>query len=146
MQLLSKFNKGIRFLLCVIDIYNKYTRAIPLKDKNDITITNAFQKILDESGHKPNKIWLDKGSQFYHRSMKSWLEDNGIEIFAARSEDKSAVAERFIRILKNNIYKYMASTSKNVYIDKLDDIVNTCNNAYNNTMKPVDVKSSTYIY
>ena len=74
MQLISKCNKGFRFLLCVIDIYNKYAWFIILKDKNRISITNTFQKILDESNHKPNKIWIDKGSEFYNRTMKSWLE------------------------------------------------------------------------
>ena len=73
MQLISKFNKGFRFLLCVIDICSKYTWVVPLKDKKGITITNPFQKILDESNRKPNKIWVDKGSEFYNRSMKSWL-------------------------------------------------------------------------
>ena len=67
MQLISKFNKGSRFLLCAIDIYSKNTWVIPLKDKKGITITNAFQKILDESNRKPNKIGVDKGSQFYNR-------------------------------------------------------------------------------
>ena len=70
MQLLNKFNKWIRFLLCAIDIYSKYAWAIPLKDKKGIIITNAFQKILDESNFKPNEIWVDKGSEFYNRSMK----------------------------------------------------------------------------
>ena len=74
MQLISKSNKGFRFLLCVIDIYSKYACVIPLKDKKGITITNAFQKFLKESNRKPNKIWVDKGSEFYNRSMKSWLE------------------------------------------------------------------------
>ena len=74
MQLISKFNKGFRFLFCVIDIYIKYVWAIPLKDKKGNTITNTFQKILDKSNHKPNKIWVNKGSKFYNRSMKSWLE------------------------------------------------------------------------
>ena len=64
MQLISKFNKGFRFLLCVIDIYSKYAWVIPLKDKKGITISNAFHKILDESNHKQNKIWVDKGSEF----------------------------------------------------------------------------------
>ena len=62
MQLISKFNKGFRFLLCVIDIYSKCAWAIPLKDKTGVTITNAFQNILDKSNRKPNKIWVDKGS------------------------------------------------------------------------------------
>ena len=74
MQLINKFNKGFLFLLSIIDIYSKYAWVIPLKDKKGITITNAFQKILDKSNCKPNKIWVDKGSEFYNRSMKSWLE------------------------------------------------------------------------
>ena len=72
MQLTSKFNKGISFLLCVIDIFSKYAWVVPLK----VTNTNAFQKILTESNCKPNKIWVDKESEFYNRSMKSWLEKN----------------------------------------------------------------------
>ena len=84
MQLISKFNKEFRFLLCVIDIYSKYVWVIPLKDKNGITITNAFQKNFDESNRKPNKIRVDKGSVFYNRLMKSRLgkiEYQNIKIF-----------------------------------------------------------------
>ena len=66
MQLINKFSKGFRFLLCVIDIYSKYAWVILLKNKNCITITNAFQKLLKESNRKPNKIWVDKGSAFYN--------------------------------------------------------------------------------
>ena len=74
MQLISKFNKGFKFLLYFIDIFSKYPLVIPLKDKKGITITNASQKILGKYNYKPNKIWVDKGSEFYNRSMKSWLE------------------------------------------------------------------------
>ena len=72
MQLLSKFNIGFRFLLRVIDIFSKYAWVVPLKDKKDISIVNAFQKILKESDRKPNKIWLDKGNEFYNCSFKKW--------------------------------------------------------------------------
>ena len=65
-------------MLCVIGIYSKYSWVIPLKDKKGITITNASQKILKESNRNPNKLWFDKGSEFYNRSMKSWLEKSGI--------------------------------------------------------------------
>ena len=71
-QQISKFNKGFRFLLCVINIDSKYAWVIPLKDKKENTIINAFQKILDESNSKPYNIWVDKSSEFYNRSMKSW--------------------------------------------------------------------------
>ena len=68
---MSKFNKGFRFLLCAIDIFSKYTWVFPLKDKKGISIVNAFQKILDKSGRKPNEIWVDKGSEFYNNSFKN---------------------------------------------------------------------------
>ena len=56
MQLISKFNKGFRFLLCVIDIFSKYAWVVPLKDKKGVSIVDAFQKILNDSNRKPNKI------------------------------------------------------------------------------------------
>ena len=80
--------------------------------------------VLKVSNRKLNKIWVDKGSKFFNRSMKSWLEKNNIDIYSSQFEGKSVVTERFIRTLKNNIYKYMTSISKNLHIDKLDGIVN----------------------
>ena len=71
-----------------------------LNDKKDITITYDFQKILRESNGNTNKIWVDKGSEFYNKSIKPWLEDNGIEMYSTRIEGKSVIAERFIRTLK----------------------------------------------
>ena len=73
MQFTSKYNKGIRFALCVIDIFSKYAWVIPLKDKKRITIANVFQKKLNDSKRKLSKICVDKGKEFYNRSMKSWL-------------------------------------------------------------------------
>ena len=70
MQLLSRYNKGIRFLLCVIDIFSKYAWVVPLKDKKGISIVKAFQSILKQSNRKPNKIWVDKGSEFYNAYFK----------------------------------------------------------------------------
>ena len=149
MQLLSKYNKGIRFLLCVIDIFNKYAWVAPLKDKKGIRIVKAFQIILKQSNRcveetstqhvKPNKIWVDKGPEFYNAYFKKWLRDNDIFMYSTHNEGKSVVTERFIRTLKSKIYKYMTSISKNVYIKY--------NNTYHNTikMKPIDVKDNTYI-
>ena len=130
MQLLSKFSKGFRFLLCIIDIFSKYAWVISLKDKKGISIVNAFHKILNESNRKPHKIWVDKGSEFYNNSFKKWLDDNGIEMYSTNNEGKSVIAEIFIKTLKNKTYKYMTTISKNVYIDKLDDIVKEYNNKY----------------
>ena len=74
MQLISRFNKGFRFLLCVIDIFSKYAWVVPLKDKKGVSIVDAFQKILDDSNRKPNKIWVDKGSEFYNSSFKKMVK------------------------------------------------------------------------
>ena len=146
MQLISKFNKGFRFLLCVIDNFSKYAWVAPLKDKKGLSIVDAFQKIIDDSNRKPNKTWVDKGGEFYNNYFKKWLKDNDVETYSINNEGKSVVAEKFIRTLKTKIYKYMTPVSKNVYIDKLDDIASEYNNTYHRTtnMKPVDVKDNTY--
>ena len=147
MQLISKLNKGFRFLLCVIDIFSKFAWVVPLKYIIGISIVDAFQKILDKSGGKPNKILADKGSEFYNNSFIKWLKDKDIEVFSIHNEVKTVVAEGFIRTLKTKIYKYLALMSKNVYIDKLDDIVGEYHNTYHRTikMKPFDVKDNTHI-
>ena len=90
---------------------------------------------------------VEKGSEFYNNSFKKWLQDNDIVMYSTNKEGKLVIAERFIRTLKNKIYKYMTAISKNVYIDKLDDIVKEYNNTYHTSikMKPVDVKDNTYI-
>ena len=118
-----------------------------MKDKKGVTITNAFQKILDNSTRKPNKIWVDKGSEFFNNSFKKWFKDNHTEMYSAHNEGKSVAAKIFIKTIKTIIYKCMTLISKNVYTNKLDDIVNEYNITYHTTvkMKPVDVKDNTNI-
>ena len=136
MQSSSRKNKGIKYLLCAIDLYSKYAFVIPLKDKKGISIANAFNKIIKQSKRKPNKIWVDQGSEFYNNNFKKWLSDNNIIMYSTYNEGKSVVAERFIRTLKNKLYKHMTATGKNVYYDVLDDVVNK----YNNTKHRVLLK------
>ena len=145
MQSLSKYNKGIRYLLCAVDLFSKYAWVVSLKDKRGSSIANAFQKIISE-GRKPNKIWVDQGSEFYNQSFKDFLKINNIEMYSTYNEGKSVVAERFIRTLKNKIFKHMTAVSKNVYFDVLDDIVNKYNNKFHRTikMKPIDATSDSY--
>ena len=133
-QLISKYNKGIKYSLCVIDLFSKYAWVVPLKNKKGVSIGNAFQSILDNSKRKPNKIWVDQGSEFYNNVFKKWLKDNNIEMDSTYNEGKSVVAERFIRTLKNKIYKHMTAISKNVYFDVLDDIFDKYNNTYHKTI------------
>ena len=146
MQLISKYNKGIKYLLCVIDGFSKYACVAPSKDKKGVSIVNAFQKILDSSKTNPNKIWVDQGSEFYNNIFKKWLKDNDINMYSTCNEGKSVVAERFIRTLKNRIYKHMVAISKNVYFDVLDDIVDEYNNKYHKTikMKPIGVGDDSF--
>ena len=148
MQSLSKKNKGIKYILCVIDLYSKYAFVIPLKDKKGISITNAFDKIIKQFKRKPNKLRVDQGSEFHNRVFKKWLSDNDIIMYSTFNEGKSVVAERFIRTLKNKLYKHMAATGKNVYYDVLDDIVNEYNNTKHSTikMKLMDVKDNKRVY
>ena len=130
MQSLSRQNKGIKHLLCVIDLYSKYAFVIPLKDKKGISILNVFDKIIKQYNRKPNNIF------------KEWLSDNDIIMYSTYNEGKSVVAERFIRTLKSKLYKHMTAIGKNVYCDVLDDVVNKYNNTKHSTinMKPIDVR------
>ena len=146
MQLLSKFNKRIKYLLCVIDLFSKYAFVVPLKDKKGVSIVNAFQSILDKSRRKPNKIWVDQGSEFYNHNFKKWLANNDISMYSMYNEGKSVFAERFIRTLKNKSYKHMKAVSKNVYYDVLDDIGKKYNNTWHSTikMKPKDVGNDNF--
>ena len=145
MQSLSKYNQRIKYLLCAIDLFSKYAWVIPIKDKKGASIVNAFKKIISE-GRKPNKIWVDQGSEFYNKSFKDFLKINNIEMYSTFNEGKSVVAERFIKTLKNKIYKHMTPISKNAYVDVLGDIVNKYNNTVQKTIKvkPIDITDDSF--
>ena len=119
MQLLSKYNKGIKYLLCAIDLFSKYAWAIPLKDKRRISIVNAFQKIISK-GRKANKIpVVDQGPEFYNKLFKRFLKINNIEMYSKYNKIKFVVAERLIRTLRNKIFKQMTAVSKNIFLMRL---------------------------
>ena len=145
MQSLSRYNKRIKYLLCAIDLFSKYAWVIPIKDKKGASIANAFKKIISE-GRKPNKIWVDQGSELYNKSFTDFLKINNIDMYSTFNEGKSVIAERFIRTLKNKIYKHMTAISKNVYYDALDDIVNKYINTVHKTIKikPIDVANDSF--
>ena len=87
MQSLSKYNKGIKYLLCAIDLFSKYAWVVPIKDKKGTSIVNAFKKIISEGG-KPKKIWVDQGSDFYNNYFKDILKIKDIEMYLAYNEGK----------------------------------------------------------
>ena len=147
MSLISKFDKGIKYLLCVIDLFSRYSWVIPLKNKKRGSIVDGFKKILDKSKRKPNKIWVDHESEFYNNKFKSFLKENDIKMYSTHNEGKLIFAERFIKTLKNKIYKHMTTIGKNVYFNFLDDIVDKCNNIIHSSikMKPKDVTDDYFI-
>ena len=98
MQSLIKYNKGIKYLLCLIELFSKYAWVVPLKDKRGISIVNAFQKIVSK-GRKPNKIWVDQDGEFYNNLLKRFLKINNTEMHSTYNKGKSVVVERFIRTL-----------------------------------------------
>ena len=133
MQLISKYNKGIRY-----PSVNMLLLFL-LKDKKGTTIVNAFQSILNNSKRKPNKIWVDQGSEFHNKSFKKWLKDNNIKMKCIQHIMKEILLllkDLFKKItLKNKIYKHMTAISKNVYFDVSNDIVDKYNNTYHKTIK-----------
>ena len=116
MQSLSKYNKGIKYLLWAIDFFSKCAWFISIKDKKGTSIVNAFKKIVSgksevesKGKRKPKKIWVDQGNEFYNKSFKDFLKINKIEMYSTYNEGKSVVAEKFIRTFINKILKYMTA-------------------------------------
>ena len=117
-----------------------------MKNKKEDNIVEGFKKILS-SGRKPNKIWVDHGSESYDNKFKSFLKENDIEMYSTFNERKSVVAERFIKTLKNKIYKRMTDIRKNVYFNDLDDTVKNYSNTAHSSikMKPKDVTDDSFV-
>ena len=112
MQTFSKFNRGIKYLLAVIDVFSKYGWLIPLKDKTGKSVASALETIFEE--RKPEKMWVDKGKEFYNKDVK-----DSIELYSTENEEKSIVVERWIRTMKEKMWKYFLANSMNNYIDAL---------------------------
>ena len=102
MQQLSKWNKGYKYLLMVMDIFSKYGWIVPLKDKKGETVTKAFQQIFKE-GDKPEYLWTDKGSEFHNKHMKDLLDKHNIKLYSTENEEKSSVVERWSRTIKTKM-------------------------------------------
>ena len=122
MQALSKYKKGINYLLFATDVFTKYAWVVPFKYKRGISIVNIFQKIISKE-RKPNKIWVDQDGDCYNKFFKRFLKINSIEMYSTYNEENYIVAEIFIRMLENKIFKHMTVVSKNVYFYVLDDVL-----------------------
>ena len=120
MQAFSKFNRGVKYLLAVIDVFSKYGWLIPLKDKTGQSVASALETIFKE--RKPEKMWVDKSKEFNNKHVKDL-----IELYSTENEEKSSVVERWIRTMKEKMWKYFPANSTNVYINVLPDLVREYN-------------------
>ena len=135
MQAFSKFNRGVKYLLAVIDIFSKYGWLIPLKDKTGKSVASPLKTIFKE--RKPEKMWVDKGKEFYNKDVKDL-----IELYSTENEEKSSVVERWIRTMKEKIWKCFTVNSTNVYMNVLSDLVKEYNNTRHSSIKMTPVKAS----
>ena len=135
MQAFTKFNRGVKYLLAVIDIFSKYGWLIPLKDKTGKSVASALKTIFEK--RKPKTMWVDKGKEFYNKDVKDL-----IELYSTENEEKSSVVERWIRMMKEKMWKYFSAKSTNVYIDQLPDLVKEYNNTRHSSIKMTPVKAS----
>ena len=138
MQKLSKYNNGYRYLLAVIDIFSKYGWLIPLKNKTGVEVERAFSGIFKE--RVPEKIWTDKGTEFYNKKVKDLFKKYSIELYSTNNEEKSPIVERWNRTMKNKMYKYFTANQTSKYSDVLPEMVNQYNNTKHRSigMKPAD--------
>ena len=154
---LSKYNNNYKFILTVIDIFTKYAWAIPLKNKSGLSITNGFKLVLGENPQggsqprKPEKLWVDRGSEFYNKTFKSLLKEygtgkaaSGIELYSTYSDLKAVFMERFNRTLLHIINKPMFINGDGNWVNILNDAVLTYNNNIHSTinMTPVDASNN----
>ena len=141
MQKFSKWNKGIKYLLMVIDVFSKYGWIRGLKDKKTETVSKAFDDIF-KSKRKPKMLWTDKGSEFVSKHFKDFLKRDGIRLYHTENEEKSSVVERWNKTMKNRMWKMFTVNNNTVYWDKLDKLVNDYNNTRHSSIKMTPVEAS----
>ena len=141
MQKFSKWNKGIKYLLMVIDVFSKYGWIKPLKDKKTETVSLAFDEIF-KSKRKPTMLWTDKGSEFISKHFKDFLKKKDLKLYHTKNEEKSSIVERWNKTIKNKMWKMFTVNNNTVYWDKLDNIVNNYNNTRQSSIKMSPVEAS----
>ena len=126
----SSFNGGIKYLLCVIDIFTKDAWVKLLKNKTAKTVLQGFVEILNEPNRNSKKLWIDQGRQFYNSFIQIWLDDNVILMYRVDTEGKSVVVERFIKTLRCKIYKKFTANESKSYLAYLNKLVDQYNNTH----------------
>ena len=140
-QPLAKYNRGIRYLLTVLDVLSKYAWVQPLKDKTGVALVHAFEKILKGRRRHPNRLQTDRGKEFYNRTFQRWLDEQGIQHFSTEWDAKASVVERFNRTLKERLYRYFTAANTLQFDDVLPELVQGYNATRHRSigMAPQDV-------
>ena len=141
-QKYSKWNKGVKYLLTVIDIFSKYGWIVALNDKKTESVSLAFDLIFEKSERKPEKLWTDKGSEFISKHFKDFLKKNNITLYHTQNEEKSSVVERWNKTMKNKMWKMFSANNNTVYWDKLDKLVNGYNNTVHSSIEMTPTEAS----
>ncbi len=130
----SRVNDGYRYILTVIDIFSKFAWAIPLKNKTEKALVDAFRQIF-RSGRIPKKLQTDKGTEFLNRGVQALLKDNRVHFFTTNNETKASVVERFNRTLKTRMWKYFTANNTHRFIDVLPDLMQAYNNSFHRSIQ-----------
>ena len=138
----SKWNKGIKYLLTVIDVFSKYGWILALKDKKTEGVSLAFDHIFEKIKRKPEKLWTDKGSEFISKHFKEFLRKNNIKLYHTENEEKSSIVERWNKTMKNKMWKMFSANNNTVYWDKLDKLVDDYNNTVHSSIEMTPTEAS----
>ena len=142
MQKYSKWNKGVKHLLTVIDVFSKYGWIVALKDKKTESVSLAFDLIFEKSKRKPEKLWTDKGSESISKHFKDFLKKNNIKLYHTENEEKSSIVERWNKTMKNKMWKMFSANNNTVFWDKLDKLVDDYNNTVHSNIEMTPTEAS----
>jgi len=138
----AKQNNGEKYILCIIDVFSKYAWCIPLADKTAATVLKAFKSVIKSSKRQPEKIWSDKGSEFYNELFKAYLNKNDITQYSTYGESKSVVVERFNRTIKTWLWKYFTAKHTRNWVDTLEDLTDFYNRRKHRSIKMTPTEAS----
>ena len=130
----SRSNSCYKYLLTVIDVFNKYEWIVPLKTKTGKAVAMAFQKLFTDNA-PPSRMWTDKGTEFYNQHVKRVLTAKNVTLYSTENEEKSSVVERWNRTMKNITWKYFTANNTQRYINVLPVMVEKYNSTYHRSIK-----------
>ena len=150
MQRFSDWNKGIKYLLMVIDVISKFGWIEPLQNKKGETVAAAFEKIF-KFGRQPRLLWTDKGKEFYNKNVNQLLSRKNIKLYSTENEEKSSIAERFNRTIKQQMWKMFSANNNTIYFDKIGELLKNYNSSWHRSvqmspLKASDIKNSNQVF